>query len=269
MHERQGTGAGRGEGPALRVHRKPADPLAAVLMLHGGRADSVAASRAWHPARLRMLAVARTVGREVAEEQRLWTGCVRYRYRGWNGTDADPLQDAMRALAELERLHPGLPVVLVGHSMGGRAALRAAEHPRVRAVVALAPWCPPGEPVEHLRDRTVVVLHGDRDRVTDPRASLDFARRVADAGGRAHALLLKGGDHAMLRRAGTWHRLTVDATAALVSRGSAGLLPPALVPGDGGGLATGRGHGDGAADGGRAGDSDGEVGGTGVRAADR
>ena len=51
---------------------------------------------------------------------------LRYRYRGWNGEEASPLQDARWAVAEAGRLHPGLPVVLVGHSMGGRAAVHVA-----------------------------------------------------------------------------------------------------------------------------------------------
>ncbi len=42
------------------------------------------------------------------------------------------------------------PVALVGHSMGGRAALYAADHPAVRAVVGLAPWIEPGDPVAQL-----------------------------------------------------------------------------------------------------------------------
>ncbi len=42
----------------------------------------------------------------------------------------------------------------------------------------LAPWCPPGEPVGQLRDRQVLVLHGSRDRITDPR---EFAAYVSRA----------------------------------------------------------------------------------------
>ncbi|WP_438949092.1 LLM class flavin-dependent oxidoreductase, partial [Streptomyces harbinensis] len=44
-----------------------------------------------------------------------------------------------RGMRLAARLGP-VPVVLVGHSMGGRAALRAAGHPAVTGVVALAPW---------------------------------------------------------------------------------------------------------------------------------
>ena len=43
-----------------------------------------------------------------------------------------------------------MPVVVLGHSMGGRTACRVADHDLVRGVVALAPWLPPGESVADL-----------------------------------------------------------------------------------------------------------------------
>ncbi|NED23178.1 prolyl oligopeptidase family serine peptidase, partial [Streptomyces sp. SID9913] len=104
-------------------------------------------------------------------------------------------------------------------SMGGRAALRAAAAPEVRGVVALAPWCPEGEPVAHLRDKDVVVLHGDHDRVTDPHASAAFVRRARESGARAAMRTVPGGDHAMLRHAGHWHRTAAAAVTALLTPG--------------------------------------------------
>ncbi|MFF5287322.1 alpha/beta fold hydrolase [Streptomyces sp. NPDC013171] len=64
---------------------------------------------------------------------------VRYRHRDWNGADAHPVTDAGRALDELRALAHPVPVVLVGHSLGGRAVLRAAAGADVVGVVALAP----------------------------------------------------------------------------------------------------------------------------------
>ncbi|MEV7427389.1 alpha/beta fold hydrolase [Streptomyces sp. NPDC091212] len=143
-------------------------------------------------------------------------GRVRYRHRGWNGSRADAARDALRALDSLEELVSTVPVVLVGHSMGGRAALAAAGHDLVTGVVGLAPWCPPQEPVEQLRGRRVVLLHSDRDRMTDPRGSVAMAARARDAGADACAVLLTGGDHAMLRRARTWHALATGSVTALL-----------------------------------------------------
>ncbi|NEB74788.1 alpha/beta hydrolase, partial [Streptomyces sp. SID14478] len=108
-------------------------------------------------------------------------------------------------------------VVLVGHSMGGRAALAAARAPQVGAVLALAPWCPEGEPVAHLRGKDVVVLHGDRDRVTDPHASVAFVERAREAGARAQVRLVPGGDHALLRDSAGWHRATTSTVLHLLS----------------------------------------------------
>ncbi|MET9895604.1 alpha/beta fold hydrolase [Streptomyces sp. NPDC006465] len=206
--------AGPGSGPTR----------AAVLILHGGREDSRAPSRPWHVARVRMLPFVRAVTRALPDEA-VFVGQVRYRHRGWNGADADPVADVRQALAELADLVGEVPVVLVGHSMGGRAALRAAAAPQVRAVVALAPWCPEGEPVAHLRDKRVIVLHGDRDRVTDPAASFALVRRADEAGCAASAVRVEGGDHAMLRRARTWHRATGSTVAGLLSRADGGLGP--------------------------------------------
>ncbi|WP_223281261.1 alpha/beta hydrolase [Streptomyces antnestii] len=193
--------------PALVVHQAPESPRAAVLLLHGGSSEGIGAVPPWSLAGARMRPFVRAVERSCAGHG-LLIGSVRYRCRGWNGDREDPLRDALRALDDLALRAGDLPTVLVGHSMGGRAALRAGGHRLVRGVVGLAPWCPEGEPVTQLRSRRVVLLHGDRDRTTDPAASVDFAARAAAAGARTCTLLLPGGDHAMLRQAGSWHRQT-------------------------------------------------------------
>ncbi|MHB9756831.1 alpha/beta hydrolase [Streptomyces sp. BYX5S] len=204
-----------GEGGALIPRRTPPGARAAVVFLHGGRADSRSASKRWHLAALRMRPFVRAVASALGEDP-VALAEVRYRVRGWNGADADALRDAERALGELPRLVGDVPVVLVGHSMGGRAALRAARSPQVRGVVALAPWCPEDEPVEQLRGKDVVVLHGDRDRVTDPQASVALVRRAVGVGARAGVSLVPGGDHAMLRDSARWHRAAASAVVDLL-----------------------------------------------------
>jgi dienelactone hydrolase len=153
---------------------------------------------------------------------------VRYRYRGWNGSAADPLQDTLLALDALAARDGDRPVVLLGHSMGGRAALRAAAHPTVRGVVALAPWCPEDEPVAQLAQRDLVILHGDQDRVTSPAASWRLLGRAREAGARGSAVCLTGGEHTMLRYAGVWRRLAVGAVTGLLG---AGPLPREVAEG--------------------------------------
>ncbi|MFF5563328.1 alpha/beta hydrolase [Streptomyces sp. NPDC012623] len=200
---------------ALVLDRTAARPRAAVLVLHGGRADSTAPPARLNLAGARMRPFTRAVLR-ATEGCDVVVGRVRYRHRGWNGSRADAARDALRALDSLGELIPTVPVVLVGHSMGGRAALAAAGHDLVTGVVGLAPWCPPGEPVEQLRGRRVVLLHSDRDRTTDPRGSVELAARAGDAGADACAVLLCGSDHAMLRRARTWHSLATGSVTALL-----------------------------------------------------
>ncbi|AZS89289.1 alpha/beta fold hydrolase [Streptomyces griseoviridis] len=207
-------------GQSALLARRAADPVrAAVLFLHGGTDEDRGPSRRWHPAALRMRPFVRAAAAATAGDG-VFLGEVRYRVRGWNGASADPLRDTLAALDELARVAGEVPVVLVGHSMGGRAALRAASAPRVRGVLALAPWCPEGEPVEQLRDKDVVVFHGDRDRITDPRASVALVERAVAAGARAEVTLVPGGDHAMLRHSGRWHRAAARAVTGLLSSGA-------------------------------------------------
>ncbi|MFR9722496.1 alpha/beta hydrolase [Streptomyces sp. MS19] len=186
-----------------------------VLFLHGGRSDGLGRPRRWNLPALRMLPFARAV-RAAAGGRGVVTGVVRYRHRGWNGGRADALRDAEDALTEVARRFGPVPVVLVGHSMGGRAALRAAGRTGVRGVVALAPWCPPDEPVDQLTGTRTVLLHGDADRITDPHGSLAFAARARAAGAAVCRLVVNSGDHAMLRRAPDWHRTTATLATGLL-----------------------------------------------------
>ena len=69
------------------------------------------------------------------------TGCST-RFRGWDTTHT-PVDDCDWAIEEVRARYPAAPVGLVGHSLGGRAALLAGDNPAVRSVVALNPWVYP------------------------------------------------------------------------------------------------------------------------------
>jgi pimeloyl-ACP methyl ester carboxylesterase len=199
--------------PYVEIPERSAPPRAAVLVLHGGKAKSRDAVDATQLTVRRMQPFARdlaALGDDLAVAQ------LRYRIRGWNGTGDDALADVAFALAALDARFGSVPTVLVGHSMGGRAALRSAGHATVRGVVALAPWLPGTEPVEQLADRDIVVLHGTRDRTTSPRASARFVARAAPSTRRAVCLYVPWSGHGMLLRASTWHRLTAAFVAAVV-----------------------------------------------------
>ena len=136
---------------------------------------------------------------------------LRYAVRGWNSdTDPSPVRDAGWALTELRHRFGDLPVGLVGHSMGGRTALRIGGHTGVRGVVGLAPWLPPGEPIDQLAGRRVLLVHGTADRMTDPSGTTAFADRLGRAGTDVGTVEITGGTHAMLRRPRLWHTLASD-----------------------------------------------------------
>lgn len=212
---------------ALLPRRSPSAPAAAVVVLHGGQATSERPTRSWQAAALRMDPFVRAVTAALPRQDVL-VAQVRYRLRGWNGRRADPVRDTRQALDELAELAGPVPTVLLGHSMGGRAALHAAGHPQVRGVVALAPWWPPGEPVEQLAGRHLVALHGDRDRVTSPADTAGLVRRARRTAARAGMAVIGGSDHALLRRHRLWHRTTAAVVAHLLDPEN---LPDPL-PGD-------------------------------------
>ncbi|MGB3439610.1 MAG: alpha/beta fold hydrolase [Actinophytocola sp.] len=186
-----------------RLGARGGDTEGAVLVLHGGQENSTAPSAPWHPAYLRMIPFARDLRR--APGVAVWQLCNRY--RGWNAPALDPVADARWALGRLRETHPDVPVALVGHSMGGRVALRVADDPAVVGVCALAPWTPDGEPVAQLAGRTVLIAHGDRDRMTDPALSFSYARRAKDVTDAVARFDVLGEGHALLRRYGEWTRL--------------------------------------------------------------
>lgn len=227
--------SGRSRTAGLTTARVPDDARGAVLLLHGGRSQDTSPPSRWSLPALRMLPFGRAIARRATGHP-LAIGMARYRHRGWNGDRADTAADARTALDALGRLVGPVPVVLVGHSLGGRAALRVADHPLVRAVVALAPWCPPDEPVAQLAGGRAVLLHCPADRVTDPRGSWEFVRRARAAGVAACGVEMPYGGHAMLRHAADWHDLTARLVAGLLGAGD---LPPgiaaALAGGDGDG----------------------------------
>lgn len=188
-------------------------PDGVVLVLHGGRADSEKPAHPRQLAALRMVPLARSLQRRLPDATVLRLG---YRYRGWNAPYEHPVDDARWALEEIRRRFGDVPVVLVGHSMGGRTALRVVGEPNVRGALGMAPWLPPSEPLGALEGRYVAILHGDHDRVTDANTSRAYAQK---AQGRAKAVTwvsVEGGGHAMLRQARLWHRLAADYVTSML-----------------------------------------------------
>jgi dienelactone hydrolase len=128
-------------------------------------------------------------------------------HRGWD-TSHTPIDDVVRALAQVRERYGDVPVGLVGHSLGGRAALLAGALDGVRAVVALNPWVYPTDHVD-LSGRRVLIVHGTRDRVADPRRARVVADALAETAD-VTFLPVEGGKHAMLRHGATFERAATD-----------------------------------------------------------
>ena len=195
-----------GGGAELRGH-VPVAPRGVVLVLHGGAESSRAPVAWWRLAVLRMAPFAAVLERDAG--RRLVVLRLKNRVRGWNGSRQDPVHDARWALDRIRHVLPGLPIVLVGHSMGGRVALRLAAESGVVGVAALAPWVE-SDTVAARPGTPVLLVHGSRDRVTDPRRTAVLASRFYDRGVDVRSVTMDGDTHAMLRDAGAWHRLVRD-----------------------------------------------------------
>jgi len=193
--------------PELLERPASGQTAAVVLVLYGGRATSSEPSRPWHLSAARMVPFARMLygwGRDRG----VAVCTVRYRVRGWNGSQLSPVHDARWALEEIRRRHGDVPVVLVGHSMGGRTAMRVADAPTVVAAIGLAPWLPRGEPVDAVRGRRVLVVHGTADRWTSPAESLLWCERARPLTSGMRRLEVSGAGHFMLRRVRLWNSVT-------------------------------------------------------------
>ena len=141
---------------------------------------------------------------------------LRYRVAGWKSGAPGAVEDTRWALEQLlERFGP-VPVVLVGHSMGGRTALATADGKTVVGVVALAPWIDQDLRVGDLAGRQVVLAHGEDDRVTSPATSKRFAARARADGLDVEFVPIPGDGHAMLHAFSTWQRLVRDRVLAML-----------------------------------------------------
>lgn len=160
------------------------------------------------PPVLRMIPVARAI-RSAVRGSGIAVWRHRFAVRGWNGDQASPAADLQELLDRIQARYGGVPVLVAGHSMGARAAVRAAGHPAVCAVAGLAPWLPPGEPAGQLTGRRVLLAHGSADAVTSPHDTWAYAKNAREVTS-VTALEIRGGDHPMLRRAGLWHAIAAE-----------------------------------------------------------
>jgi pimeloyl-ACP methyl ester carboxylesterase len=189
----------------------PADTAAAVVCVDGGQGGEVegtwSASVEW------------LVERLAPRFPELAFGEVRYRVKSWRRLDRC-VEDAREAIEAMG----GERTLVLGFSMGGAVAIRAAADARVRSVLGLAPWLPDALDVSTLRDKRFAVLHGSLDRWlpgipgVSPAGSRRGFERALAAGAVGEYTLIAGALHGIalrahwgrpvpLPRAATWARL--------------------------------------------------------------
>ena len=159
---------------------------------------------------LRMIPIARQIARRG--HGRVAVFRLLNAVRGWDAshTPVDDVDWALRQLPDVHGLH--VPVGLVGHSLGARAAVLAAPAPQVRTVVALSAFVYPQDGTVDAHGARVLFVHGTADRI----APIDRARSAAHALARTADVefrVVEGGKHAMLRH----HRDFDDAAAKFVT----------------------------------------------------
>jgi predicted esterase len=184
--------------PRLIEVAVPGDPVGVVLVLHGGasRPGKMMVSPAQLSV-LRMVPVARRIAR--LSDKRLAVFRVLNSRRGWDAHHT-PVADTEWALDRAaERVGDRLPACLVGHSLGGRAALLTAGRPEVGSVVALAPWVDPNDVAPGLAGKRILIAHGSADRIASPARSAALAQTLSRQTDLVY-VTIDGGKHAMLGR---------------------------------------------------------------------
>lgn len=182
-------------------------PEALALFVHGGDVTGYLAMRRGDPAYLRMIPFARDLERR--SHGRVGAAVLRLAVRGWNEPEKPGVEDARWALRELRRRYPGLPIAVVGHSMGGRIVLELAATEDLAAIVALAPWASDEYSASLFTETPLLGIHGRHNTVTDPEATRDLIERIVAAGGPARFLSLPGW-HAMLWHPMRWHKASSE-----------------------------------------------------------
>lgn len=195
--------------PTLTRLDAPGTARGLVLMLHGGKANSTVPVDGRSASWLRLAALQRAIT-PAAHEAGVSTWLLRYRERGWNA--GSPVADARWALEQVRREAGDLPVVLLGHSMGGRTGVHVADDPAVAGVVALAPWWSPADPVRTLAGKHLRAAHGRTDKITSYRMTGAYVARASEVAASASLRDMGRVGHYLLRRVTDWNSFALGSS---------------------------------------------------------
>lgn len=195
----------------------PGSLRAVTLVLHGGTQHSTAPVEGRSASWRRMAAMQQRITPRL-HEAGVASWLLRYRARGWNGSGTGAQEDARWALEQVRAEYGSVPVVLLGHSMGGRTSAYVADDPHVVGVMALAPWWQPDDPVRALRDKHVIAAHGRTDKITSARMTRAFLQRAEGAAASTEYVDMGRVGHYMLRRIDSWNDVAADGVLKLVAQ---------------------------------------------------
>ena len=179
-------------GAELRV--SGGDGALSVVCMNGGQRAEVEGT--WSPTIEWLLERLRPRFPEVRFAE------LRYRIKSWRRFD-ECVEDALAAIEAAG----GERTLLLGFSMGGAVAIKVASEPSVEAVIGLAPWIPPRLPLDGLRGRRFLVIHGLLDRPfvgipgVSPRLSRAGFERALALGAQGDYTLISGAVHGIAVRA--------------------------------------------------------------------
>ncbi|GAA2369980.1 MULTISPECIES: alpha/beta hydrolase [Gordonia] len=192
------------------------DPELAVLVLPGGTDFSYRPFSRAQGSALRMYPFTASIQMRFGTRVRVRQ--AQYRVYGWNGGQASPMPHARAALDRLAADYPGVPIAVIGHSMGGRIAAQLGDDERVTDILALAPWWQFADWRQIHPGARVRAVHGEADTVTRARRTAKGIAELAARGLDAEYLAVPDGGHPMLDHIGLWQgsalRFVADALAA-------------------------------------------------------
>ncbi|WP_370291627.1 alpha/beta hydrolase [Nocardioides sp.] len=211
-------------------------PRGVVLLLHGGgegEVDMAVAGK--YAAYVRMVSLHRWVRGALARHG-VSSWVLRNRYVDWGArppglVDDEPpsVTDAREAIARIRAVHPGRSIVLLGHSMGGRSGLRAADEPGVVGLVGLEPWLPVEESPAPLAGRHVALAASPHDPEVPLATVRAFALRAEAEAASVHVRrigwnlgpLNRAAGHGMTTALRSWHRFATIQSVRMVDRAEA------------------------------------------------